>query len=333
MQFRGSLRDRVGRHRPLYRRRCKWLAAIVVLAALSVGGQSSPAAPYRYNLYEAQLADAQAARQRADGALIQARSVLARAEQSDASAVIAVAQEAVRVAEQALAIARGAEGTASARSDAMARLLEEARAVGGGGTATEWHRNVASFRQPTELRGQVEVRTDEGWVRYTGESALRPGDTVRTGSDGVIEFLDVDGGYLRLGPNAELTVDEPSDEATRFTVQGAFRALKSCLAQTCRPHWYRPRGCGPVQTSHGSDYQTGCPVAAVRGTELAMDARKDGSFRLVVLRGEVAILVPGAGDGQLIVGPADGSVVSVTGRLDQQLLDRLGPVAVPPTGG
>ncbi|MBV9079665.1 MAG: FecR domain-containing protein [Elusimicrobia bacterium] len=100
---------------------------------------------------------------------------------------------------------------------------------------------------------------------------LAPGDRIVTDAGGGAEVAAREGTVFQLGEKSSFSVDEPRPSG------GSFRlALGRLLAK------FAP--------ATGSGYQVATPVAvaAVRGTELALDVADTGAMNAAVVEGEVA---------------------------------------------
>lgn len=173
-------------------------------------------------------------------------------------------QQALPIAERAVLTAdRAVERIRAARARSAARLAAVERIDRQPGSGT---RAMAST-----LRGTVEVKTAAGWQRLTPDTALQPGEEIRTGPDGFAEVMFNDGSRINLHGNTSFVL--ASEDAAGATYRLSAGRLK---AQVDRALRQRP-------------YAINTPVAAVavRGTDFLLDIAPDGASELVVLQGEV----------------------------------------------
>jgi outer membrane receptor protein involved in Fe transport/Flp pilus assembly protein TadD len=132
--------------------------------------------------------------------------------------------------------------------------------------------------QLLEPQGRVEVlrRDTTMWLRATNTLSLRPGDTIRTGSDSRA-LLQVSGhSAVRLG------------ELTLFQVRETPTAPRRPLLRLVKGVLYFFHRARPASL----DFETPLVSGAIRGTEFALSVPEDGSARLSLFDGEVDLTNP-----------------------------------------
>ena len=272
------------------------------------------------NPFERRVAEARQAEREARIALDRALAILARAEHAKRPDVIRVAQDGVALAKEALAKATarvqmseahlGAskagdswagdpEGAARKRAEALKLYVPTALA--------NYVPSISrgEFAVATRIRGNVRIKTSEGWAPFTGDYPLLASDELKTEDDSQVEILLDVGSSFWLGPNSKTRLGGPSHWED---IRGKIHAQISCLGKHNLFTVTRD-SCRPVRFSGGLG------GGAVRGTRFAYEAPENGAERIVVFEGAVDF---GTLDGrQTIAVPAGhGALVWPDGRVE-----------------
>jgi hypothetical protein len=277
------------------------------------GSARPPVTLTEVNPFERCAAEARAAEREARVALDRALDVLGRAEHARRPDAIRVAQDAVALAKAALAraLARvqmseanlgaseaGASWVGDPETAARKRALELKLFVPTALANYAPSISRGEFAVATLIRGNVRIKTSEGWAPFTGDYPLLAGDEIKTEDDSQVEFLLDVGSVMRLGPNSKTKLGGPSHwEAIRGRIYAQIKCLgKHNIFTVTRENCQRVRFSG---RSGGG---------AVRGTRFTYEAPEGSPEKLVVFEGTVdfgtldgrqTIAVP-AGQGALV---------------------------------
>jgi hypothetical protein len=157
----------------------------------------------------------------------------------------------------------------------------------------------------TLIRGNVRIKTSEGWAPFTGDYPLMAGDELKTEDDSQVEFLLDVGSVFRLGPNSKTRLGGPSAwEAIRGRIYAQIKCLgKHNIFTITRETCQRLRFSG------------GSGGGAVRGTRFAFEASEGSPEKIVVFEGTVDF---GTLDGRqtIAVSAGHGALVWPDGRVE-----------------
>ncbi len=137
--------------------------------------------------------------------------------------------------------------------------------------AQEWEARLM------DVSGEVHVLSHTSPEQYYAAEKnlpLESGDVVQTGADGSCEIALEDGNLLKINSGTEFKVERLEKEDTSFTV--SFGSLLAKLA-------------GLVENKSRVEFKTPTAVAAVRGTELGVEALEDQSHFGVFDEGKVEV--------------------------------------------
>lgn len=204
--------------------------------------------------------------------------------------------EAATIAQRAISIARNALAKAQAMLaslDARLASLERARRL-----RLKGHQAMAS-----KIKGRLYKKTEEGWSAFDGKTPLMPGDEVRTGPDGLAEFILTDGSTVQIGPESILILNKISETSSMYELlRGRFHAEMNCLKKAGTPCRY---------------IRIGGQAVAVRGTEFNIEALPAGSI-ITVIAGMVEVRLERSGQplelqaGHRLMITADGKIEGPT---------------------
>jgi hypothetical protein len=284
------------------------------------GSAGPPATLVEVNPFERLAAEARAAEREARVALDRALDILARAEHARRPDAIRVAKDAVALAKAALAraLARvqmseahlgASEAGASwvgdpetaARKRALALKLFVPTALANYAPSI----SRGEFAVATLIRGNVRIKTSEGWAPFTGDYPLLATDELKTEDDSQVELLLDVGSVIRLGPNSKTKLGGPSHwERIRGRIYAQIRCLGKHNIFTITRHT-----CQKVRFS-GS-----WGGGAVRGTQFAFEAPEGNPEKIVVFEGTVDF---GTLDGRqtITVSAGQGARVWPDGRVE-----------------
>lgn len=264
-----------------------WLA---VLAA----GLTWSAEPPLDAWYEASIVCAQAACERAKGRLEAAQALEHRARELAVKAPPgdgagrAVAEQARAKAAQAAAKDR----FGVARDCGGVEQLRRARTAREGGAALILH-----------ARGAVTLMTHKGAVRWDGKAPLRPGQKIQTGKDGYAELaFPGQDGRVAVYPNSQFELG--ADETPKLKL-GNFTFNRAAIMDRLK------FSAGKEPSLELTDREL---TASVRGTRFAVHALPQGSGRLALFEGEVALKEPGV-KGKEVVAHGGEAVSFKEGRI------------------
>jgi hypothetical protein len=112
------------------------------------------------------------------------------------------------------------------------------------------------------------------WIEAHEGLPLEPGDRIRTGEDGRAEIIAGENELWMMEPQTELVTEHMETNAGRFNLESGALLGRVDSSRTA----------GTVQRW---EFNTPAAVAAIRGTEFALDVSKAGGSSLGVLEGTV----------------------------------------------
>jgi tetratricopeptide (TPR) repeat protein len=193
-------------------------------------------------------------------ALAQSLKALGLSKELDDKEAISISEEAVSIAEQAVAAARSMLSRAEARLKAAARVNDLS--------------SIARNGVSNVIKGEVSIKTPEGWKPFDTGMTLRPGDEISTGKDGFAEFVFTDSSAVRIGPDSTFILHKVRGRNSVYEVlKGRFRAEMKCLKTVRRP-------CREIRTGAGF-------TIGVRGTEFDLKIIADGLAEVTVIEGVI----------------------------------------------
>lgn len=178
----------------------------------------------------------------------------------------------------------------------------------------------------TEVEGRVAVvpQGSSDGSPATVDFSLEPGDQILTGENARVEIATHEGTVMELSGQSSMTLEESSPSVSTFFLKvGRLLARFASAKETGREHRLR----------------TPVAVAAVRGTELALEVGESGNLDAGVVEGEVALLPSNDGpaaDGQMadwqnvVLQTSQGARVAP--RTPPVRLSEIPPVLVPSVG-
>ncbi len=236
--------------------------------------------------FAARVAGAQQAEKQARHALERALSIQARAESAQNVRALQVARLAIRRAQDALAQASAALVQRERHLSAARRAAESLPA-----NAASGQLNGAVFGLPTRVKGDVRIKTKQGWKPLNASTPFRPGDVVETGEASHVEFVTPDGFIVQMGPNSSLQASVPPKRSRWERFKGRVRFTVMCLKKK-----------GLARELTAGRYQASCtrPVLrlrmatlAVRGTEFEAESLDGQATRIRVTEGTVELTLDG----------------------------------------
>ena len=197
-------------------------------------------------------------------ALKQSQDALRLSRELDDAEATSISQQAIDISRQALSKARAMLAWADARLEAV----KKARSLG-----SKAKRGVAS-----RVRGDVRIKTPQGWKPFDANATVNPGDELRTGPDGFAELMFKDGSTLDMDANTTIKVGKPEREKSIYeNIKGRIRAEFNCAVKFRMP-------CRLVC------YRLSMTDVCIRGTELEIAAPIDGPQTITVMDGFVEII-------------------------------------------
>jgi ferric-dicitrate binding protein FerR (iron transport regulator) len=193
-----------------------------------------------------------------------AREAKEKAEAARQYAIKLDDQRALPVAEKAILIAEGALTRITASLGSGEQRLAAVQRIR---TAGDDKPRAAASR----LRGEVTIKTPEGWKTFGKHTLLGPGEVVRTGADGFAELMFNDGSRINLDANSSLMLESANGNTSTYRLTlGRIKAHVKRLGD----RRYKVR--------------TPTAICGVRGTEFVLETNEAGASAVVVLQGEVA---------------------------------------------
>lgn len=223
-------------------------------------------------------------------ALKQSQDALRLSRELKDTEAASISQRAIEIAGKALEKAQALMAWADARLEAV----KKARSLGSKGK-----RGVAS-----RVRGDVRIKTPQGWKPFDANATVNPGDELRTGPDGFAELMFTDGSTLDMDANTKIKVGKPERKKSIYeNIKGRIRAEFNCAVKFRMP-------CRLVC------YRSPTTDICIRGTELEITAPIDGPQTITVMDGFVEIIDKKSGKkikvgkGEKVVITAEGDVKS-----------------------
>ena len=207
------------------------------------------------------------ARQRkveAQQALKQSQEALRLSRELNDTEAASISQRAIEIARKTLAKAQAMMAWADARLEAV----EKARSMG-----LEGRSGIAS-----SVKGDVRIKTGQGWKPFDASATVNPGDELRTGSDGFVELMFTDGSTLDMDTKTTIKVAKPERKKSIYEqIKGRIRVESHCAVKFGMP-------CRQVC------YRMSTTVVCIRGTELEIATPTDGPQTITVMDGFVEII-------------------------------------------
>ncbi len=237
--------------------------------------------------FAARVARAQQAEEQARHALERALSIQARAESAQNVRALQVARLAIRRAQDALAQARAVRAERERHLKAARRAAESLPA-----NAASNPLNGAVFGLPTNVTGDVRIKTKHGWKPLNASTRFGPGDVVETGEDSHVEFVTPDGFIVHMGPKSSLQASVPPRRSRWERFKGRVRFTVMCvkkkgLARELTAGRHRPTCMRPAVL------RLSRATAAVRGTEFEVESIDERAIRIRVTEGTVELTLDG----------------------------------------
>jgi len=223
-------------------------------------------------------------------ALAQSQEALRLSIEYDDTNAVLISRQAISIAQQALTKARSMLVWAGARMKATKKTRAAATNSGTG---------FAS-----RLRGNVRIKNKQGSKTFDANTALKPGDEIRTGKNGFAELVMSDGSRINLDANTSFRIGDPNRKRSLYEkIIGRIHTQFNCIQRNKRP-------CRQIC------YRISNVNLCIRGTGFEIKARKDGPATLTIMDGLVEI-IPDKGSktvevfaGQQVIISKDGKVVS-----------------------
>ena len=261
-------------------------ACLALLLLAYPAGQAWSAEHGLNPAFAARVARAQQAEKQARHALERALSIQARAESAQNVRALQIARLAIRRAQDALAQVRAVLTERERHLRAARRAAESLPA-----NAASDQSNGAVFGLPTNVKGDVRIKTKQGWKPLDASTRFGPGDVVETGAGSHVDFVTPDGFIVRMGPKSSLAASVPPSRSRWERFKGRVRFTVMCLKKK-----------GLARELTAGRYQATCtrPVlrlrmatAAVRGTEFEVESIDEQATRIRVTEGTVELTLDG----------------------------------------
>lgn len=224
----------------------------------------------------------------AQQALKQSQKALRLSRELNDTEAASISQRAISIARQALDKAHAMLAWAEARLAAA----EKARSLGSKG-----RRGVAS-----RVKGDVRIKTPQGWKPFDANATVNPGDELRTGPDGFAELMFTDGSTLDMDANTTIKVGKPEREKSIYEeIKGRVRAEFNCAVKFGMP-------CRQVC------YRSPTTDVCIRGTELEITAPIDGPTTVTVMDGVLELTDQNSGK-KIKVGKGEQVVITTEGAI------------------
>lgn len=139
-----------------------------------------------------------------------------------------------------------------------------------------------------QKQGRVQVYQviNNNWVNAEAGSLLFPGDAIRTGANGKASLLMSDETIMKVDRNSQIKINHVAKNAGWFeksliaeTIKSASRSVYSLISGKL---WARNKN-----KSVRANFKTSTATIGIRGTELVVEAKKDGTVISTVLEGRV----------------------------------------------
>lgn len=252
-------------------------------------------------------------------ALKSAEDALAQAQEAQSLAQELADSEAEKIALEAVQIAR----------DTRDRLLAAQRRIAFRLSAVEKvERQLLDARPRTNIgitsiqKGDVRIRTANGWKPLDEKTIIKEGDEISAGQDGFIELMFTDGAKVNLHANSSFRAAELGKEKTILdNLEGVAHMVYHCL-----------KADSIYACNNRSLMRTPTAVAAVRGTEYQIMTHPDRSTELIVIKGEVEFKPINEGEPVIVRAGqrariSEEGVVSPVEKIDVKSLERWWDIA------
>ena len=148
------------------------------------------------------------------------------------------------------------------------------------------------FGLPTNVKGDVRIKTKHGWKPLNASTRFGPGDVVETGEDSHVEFVTPDGFIVHMGPKSSLQASVPPTRSRWERFKGRVRFTVMCVKKK-----------GLARELTAGRHQSTCmrpavlrlttATAAVRGTEFEVESIDEQATRIRVTEGTVELTLDG----------------------------------------
>jgi hypothetical protein len=236
--------------------------------------------------FASRVAAAQQAEKQAWEALERALSIQGRAESAQNVRALQVSRLAVSRARDALARATAVREQ-RARHLTVARRAAERLAA----KARPGQPDNEVVALPTTVKGDVNIKTEQGWKPLDGSTPFGPGDVIKTGPGSHLELVTPDGFIIRMGPKSSITASQRGRSSRWERVKGRVRFTVMCLKRK-----------GLVNELMSGRDQVSCTrpflrlrlaTLAVRGTEFEVESIDEQATRIRVTEGTVELTLEG----------------------------------------
>jgi hypothetical protein len=112
------------------------------------------------------------------------------------------------------------------------------------------------------LDGSAEIGREGGWSPAVIGSAVRVGDTIRTGKPGRVRITFRDDSVVNVGDDSQLTIDEHIFNPTAKEVRSVLDLLNGKVRAIVSEHYKEPQATYEIRTATA--------VSGVRGTDFVM---------------------------------------------------------------
>ena len=166
-----------------------------------------------------------------------------------------------------------------------------------------------------QKQGKVQIyqAISNKWVYAKSGSLLHSGDTIRTGANGKASLLMSDETIMQISQNSQIKINHVAKNAGWFersiiakTIKSASRSVYSLISGKL---WARNKN-----KNVRANFKTVTATIGIRGTELVIEAQKDGSVVSTVLEGRVEA----ENEFGTVVGDAGNQITVEPGRAPQR---------------
>jgi len=146
-----------------------------------------------------------------------------------------------------------------------------------------------SFGVAGVVRGDVQIKTAQGWVKYDPTRPILPGDEVKTGPHSYAEVLFSDGSRMSMDENSSFHLNELGEEVSIYdAMKGAFHGKVECLKKRLKNLRLGLADTLPCQQHFRG---SGSAPGAVRGTEFVMEVEANGRLTVTVFEGSFEVQI------------------------------------------
>ncbi len=221
-------------------------------------------------------------------ALAQSQEALNLSRELDDAEATSISQQAIDIAKQALNRANAMLAGADARLAAVKKAYNSV-SKGAAGVANR-------------LKGELRIKTSQGWETFDVNEPLKPGDELRTGKESSAELLLTDGSTLNMDANTSIKLGQSHRKKSFYErIQGRIRTEIACVRKFGLPC---KRVCYRINTR----------LACVRGTELEITTPPGGPAVITVMDGVLEIGDQKEGE-QIKVGKGKLVVITTEGEV------------------